>query len=120
MSNEPVWRMKHVASANSHLPASPGLYAIGHEETLLGLELQRTYVYIGKTQNMRRRLSEHTHLSELHPDLAGYLRRNRGLVRIWYTTDIDPKDIDGFERRLIRDLNPEFNRIRYEEGGKNG
>ena len=118
--DEPIWRMKHLASANTHLPAAFGLYVIGHDERLIGLELSRTYVYVGKTQNMRRRLSEHTHLSELHPGLAEYLRQNRQRVRIWYTTDIDPKDVDSLERRLIRELEPKFNRIKYGEGLRNG
>lgn len=120
MVTQPVWRMKHIASANTHLPASAGLYVIGHEESLLGLELHRTYVYVGKTQNMRRRLSEHTHLTEMHPELASYLRRNRDRVRIWYTTDVVASDVDALERRLIRELKPEFNRIKYEEGAKHG
>ena len=40
------WRMKHLSSSNSHLPTVPGLYAIGHEEKIHGLEITRSYVYI--------------------------------------------------------------------------
>jgi hypothetical protein len=51
-----LWRMKHVASSVTHIPAAPGLYVVGHEESLVGLELKRVYVYVGKTLSMRRRL----------------------------------------------------------------
>jgi len=44
MGTVPVWRMKLLASHNTHLPASPGLYVVGHEENLIGLEIERTYV----------------------------------------------------------------------------
>jgi hypothetical protein len=36
-----LWRMKHVASSVTHIPAAPGLYVVGHEESLVGLELKR-------------------------------------------------------------------------------
>src|SRR5688572_11280883 len=108
--------MKHLESTISHLPAAPGLYVIGHEENIEGLETQREYVYVGKTLNMRRRLSEHNHFTELHPVLASYLRRNRHRARIWYTTDIDAKDVDKLERKLIRELKPEYNRVKYAGG----
>ena len=80
------------------------------------MELKRTYVYIGKTQNLRRRLSEHTHLTETHPFLADYLRRHRHSAKIWYTVDIDSKAVDGLEKKLIRELKPEFNRLKYVGG----
>ena len=116
MSEIPIWRMKHIASTNAHLPASPGLYAIGNEDEICGLEIGRIYVYVGKTGNLRRRLSEHTHLTELHPDLGGYLRRYRGKAKIWYTSNVAADDLDTLERRLIRELKPIYNRVKYEKG----
>lgn len=116
MSEMLLWRMKHIASTNAHLPASPGIYAIGHDEQFCGLEIGRTYVYIGKTGNLRRRLSEHTHLTELHPDLGNYLRRNRAKAKIWYTSDVSRSDLDTLERRLIRELKPVYNRVIYWKG----
>jgi excinuclease UvrABC nuclease subunit len=108
--------MKQVSSTNAHLPSTPGLYAIGHEEELCGLEIGRTYVYVGKTNNLRRRLNEHTHLTELHPELGSYLRKHWGKVKIWYTSDVSLKELDNLERTLIRELKPEYNRIKYQKG----
>lgn len=116
VKDEPNWRMKHLTSTIAHLPATPGIYVIGHEESIAGLELRRIYVYVGKTKNMRRRLSEHSHLTELHPELSSYLRENRGKAKIWYTTDIAEEDLDGFERTLVRALKTIYNRIKYEKG----
>ena len=118
MKESPIWRMKNVATTNTHMPAAPGLYVVGHADEYCGLEVGRTYVYVGKTLNLRRRLSEHTHLTELHPELGGYLRQYRGKARVWYTSDIETGEIDTLERKLIRQLKPTYNRIKYGRGAQ--
>lgn len=105
------WRMKHLSSSNSHLPALPGLYAIGHEEKLHGLEIVRSYVYVGQTANLRRRMNEHTPEKEMNESLRKYLRDNFSHAKCWYTTDVDAgRAQTRLERALIQKLLPRFNR----------
>lgn len=102
------WRMKHVSSSNAHVPAQPGLYAIGHDETCLGLEVGRVYVYIGQTDNLRRRLEQHAPVKEKNPGLRKYLQANVGEAKYWFAI-ADKKDLTKMERQLIRRFTPQYN-----------
>ena len=114
----PRWRAKSLTSTVGHVSASAGLYAIGHIDSTLGLELGRTIMYIGQSKNLRRRFAEHSHLAESNPCLASYLRRNRSRVRIWYATDVPRLQINTLERQLIRQLDPVCNRVKYKRSEK--
>ena len=105
----PKWRSKFVSSSNSHVPAQPGLYAIGHNQTCRGLEIGRVYVYVGRTDNLRRRLEEHSPDNEENPGLRNYLCRHIGQARCWYAVT-DKSELTKGERELILKLQPEFNR----------
>ena len=100
--------MKHVSSSNTHVPARPGLYAIGHDESCLGLEVGRVYVYIGETVNLRRRLEEHTPVNEQNPGLKKYLRTMGAKAKCWYAV-ADKGELKRSERVLIRKFQPRFN-----------
>ena len=102
------WRMKHVSSSNTNVPARPGLYAIGHDEACLGLEVGRVYVYIGMTENLRRRLEEHTPLNEQKSGLKKYLRTMGAEAKCWYAV-ADTGELKESERVLIRKFRPRFN-----------
>ena len=102
------WRMKHVSSSNTNVPACPGLYAIGHDETCLGLEVGRVYVYVGQTDNLRRRLEQHSPVTEKKPGLRKYLQDNVSKAKYWYAI-ADEKNLRGMELRLIRRFAPKFN-----------
>ena len=102
------WRMKHVSSSNTNVPARPGLYAIGHDETCLGLEVRRVYVYIGETGNLRRRLDEHALVKEQNPELKKYLRTTKAEAKCWYAI-ADKSELKKSERALIRKFQPRCN-----------
>jgi predicted GIY-YIG superfamily endonuclease len=89
---------------------------LGHIQFLEGLEVSREYIYAGRTDNMRRRLSEHTHLTEKNAPLQKYLRTTKREIHVWYSTDFPLDEIPRVEKTLIRDLNPKFNRIKYLRG----
>ena len=78
------WRSKRVSSSNSDVPAAAGVYAIGHSDTLHDLEIGRTYVYVGETKNLQRRLSEHLPANEENPGLREYMVDNYGDATCWY------------------------------------
>lgn len=105
------WRMKHLSSSSSNVPARPGLYAIGRDETFHGLEVRRVYVYIGETRDLRRRLEEHTPANEKNPELRNFLRQHIGDAKCWYAVVDDNKnELKKRERALIRKFRPRFNR----------
>ena len=104
------WRSKHLSESNSSVPTSPGVYVIGHCDSLHGLERSRVYVYAGETMNLRRRLDEHLPQTEENPGLKAYLRRNYATAVCWYAPT------DASRRRevqddLIRELQPRFNTL---------
>ena len=107
------WRTKLLGASNTNVPACAGLYAIGHIDEVMGLPLQNTYVYVGRTDNLRQRLDQHSHLNETNPELAEYVRNNRQRVRAWFATDIDQSQLQSTEKQLIRLLKPGCNKIHY-------
>ena len=102
------WRSKRVSSSNSDVPAAAGVYAIGHSDTLHGLELARTYVYVGETKNLQRRLSEHLPANEENPGLREYMVDNYEAAICWYAR-VDAKETKVVQDDLIARLRPCFN-----------
>lgn len=106
------WRMKHVRTYGGAVPAAAGWYAIGHDERFLGLEAGRTYVYIGQTKNLRRRLTEHQPMTEQNPGLKKYLSNNTGYAKCWYATansGATKQELMKIEASLIAKFAPCFN-----------
>lgn len=109
--HEHRWYAKQFDSSSSHVPARPGLYVIGHIQTYRGLEIARKYVYVGKTDNLRRRLREHLPPNEQNVGLRNYLRELTTDARCWYTVfdAADSAQLSSAERALIARINPQFN-----------
>ena len=113
MSREPRWRSKHLSTSNVHVPGLPGLYVIRQTKSFLGLPLDSRVLYVGRSLNLRRRLGGHSHLNELNPAVARHLKQDRRNVNVWYTTDVSTANLDAYEKRLIKALEPHYNRQRY-------
>ena len=104
------WRSKRVSSSNSEVPAAAGVYVIGHKDTLHDLEIRCTYVYVGETTDLRRRLSEHLPANERNPGLRAYIVKNYDHATCWYTR-VPSSQIKVIEADLIRRLRPRFNKV---------
>lgn len=104
------WRFKHLSESNSGVPTSPGVYAIGHYDSLHGLELKRVYVYVGETKNLQRRLDEHLPDTEQNPALRDYLRKNYAAAACWYLP-AEANRVRAVQDDLIRELQPQFNTV---------
>lgn len=109
MSKDLKWHMWRMTSTVTHIPSIPGLYAIGHNETIEGLEKERIYVYVGLSNNLNRRFIEHSLANEPKAIIRKYLRENRSKVKFWYTTDVDIKSLRRYEKKLIQKLKPKYN-----------
>lgn len=99
------WRYKYLSESNSTVPTSPGVYVIGHHETLHGLELDRVYVYVGETKNLQRRLNEHLPDTEQNVKLRQYLRKNYAVALCWYLP-IRASETKVVQDDLIRGIHP--------------
>lgn len=105
------WRVVCVTASSSGVPARPGLYALGHCDEFEGLESGRTYVYIGRANNLRRRFEEHSVQNEPKPGLQDYIRKNQDKAKFWFTTEVEPdsRDLGILERCLIDRFKPRYN-----------
>ena len=104
------WKCKSVHISLSSVLPQPGLYAYGHDEMCHGLEASRVYVYIGETDNLKRRMIQHKPENEQNPGLKKYLQDQED-AKCWYcvlsaSSDKNRKDI---EKELIQRFKPKFN-----------
>ncbi len=104
------WRSKRLSSSNSAVPATAGVYAIGHSDTLHDLEISRTYVYVGETTNLQRRLNEHLPANEKNPGLREYIGSNYDDAICWYTRAA-AAETKAIQDELILRLRPRFNTV---------
>jgi excinuclease UvrABC nuclease subunit len=91
------------------VPKIPGLYAIANVSRLHGLPVQVDLLYVGQSNNLRRRYKEHLNWDEPNPHLGAIRRTNS--YEFWWTgravTDLDLAEAD-----LIEALAPPANRKR--------
>ena len=103
-----LWRFKHLSESSSSVPESPGVYAIGHLKSLHGLELKREYVYVGESNNLKRRLDEHLPNTEQKADLKAYLRKHYAALLCWYLPT-EANQRWAIQNQLIDRIQPRFN-----------
>ena len=97
-----------MSASNSTVPAAAGVYVIGRSDTLHDLEISRTYVYVGETTNLQRRLNEHLPANEKNPGLREYIGDNYDDAICWYARVV-AAEAKAVEADLIRELRPLFN-----------
>lgn len=103
------WHSKRLSSSNSGVPAAAGVYVIGHRDTLHDLEVSRTYVYVGESADLRRRLGEHLPRNEENPELRDYIADNYDGAICWYAR-VPSTETRAIEAELISKLAPRFNK----------
>ncbi|MDE0262721.1 MAG: GIY-YIG nuclease family protein [Bryobacterales bacterium] len=106
--NGMIWRSKRVSSSNSGVPAAAGVYLIGHSSTLHDLEVRRSYVYVGETKNLQRRLNEHLPANEKNPGLREYIENNYDDAICWFAR-AGAAEAKAIQDDLILRLRPRFN-----------
>ena len=114
LSNQ--WRHRsNLRSAALLAPARPGVYVIGKIRLMLGLPLGYEWAYVGRSDNLQRRLNEHFPQREEIPSLREWMLSKRGQIDIWImpSTKNESRDL---ERQLIRSLEPVHNSIRFNSG----
>ena len=99
-------------SAILHAPSAPGIYVIGRREFSFGLPAEPIWAYIGRSDNLKRRLREHLPINEMNSGLRNWLLNTREKIEVWYqqTTAHQSRQL---ERNLVRGLEPLFNEIKF-------
>ena len=107
------WRQAGLLSGSSYtVPPISGVYAIGKPIDVSGLPSKMQWVYVGRTNDLSRRLSEHEPINEVNIELRDWVVANLTSAEAWYTIAV-PEIAKDLEIKLVRALKPKFNRIRY-------
>ena len=112
------WNLKRFTTSSTRVPPAPGVYVLSKLDTAEGLPVSWKHVYVGKSENLRRRLDQHTLQTEVHEELREYMGDHHHALWIWYTTNLLSRSLRDLEIALIKHLRPEFNRQHNPSGGK--
>lgn len=104
-------RVLNGADAAQSAPPSPGVYAYAEAGLVHGLPLGLEWVYIGKSKDLRSRLSQHAIHRERYAELRLWLKR-ASARETWFAA-VPLENLDQVERDLITKLDPRLNRVRY-------
>lgn len=109
------WQLTRMNSvAAKRVAERPGVYVITESTWLHSVPIEIKIWYVGKSKSLRRRFVEHLDVLRTHrPELAVAIQKSEN-VEFW-SKAVDLNEIDEEERRLIVDLKPSFNKIRYGE-----
>ena len=110
-------RVSSISNSRIMLPPSSGIYAIGEVKTEEDLPTEIKWVYIGKSKNLRKRILNHLPQTEENPNLSSYLQLKVGVNELWYAV-VEESLTNDLEKKLIRKLQPRFNRITYKRKGQ--
>ena len=88
------------------VPAKPGIYVFIYNFLVYDLLIQRDVIYVGKSNNIRRRLREHI-VNETNDELKG-LKLDE--VQFGYC-QLDEKNLSWIESTMYRILTPPANKI---------
>jgi excinuclease UvrABC nuclease subunit len=100
------------ASRQNRVPIIPGVYLVASVHRAHGVPISTKVLYVGQTRNLRRRLQDHLDYGRAH---------NIGLSRelisgvpleFWHKAT-NENELDKLERKLINELAPIYNKIRY-------
>jgi excinuclease UvrABC nuclease subunit len=97
-----------VTGKSARIPGRSGVYAYGIVRHSAGLVAEVQWVYIGKANSLRQRITTHDIRFETNPDLQKWLRKPPANAELWFA-EVSTKDVDFVEQQLIGDINPRFN-----------
>lgn len=98
-----------VTGKSSQIPTRSGVYAYGIVRHSAGLVADIQWVYIGKANNLRQRITTHDCRYESNPDLQQWLRNPPANAELWFA-EVSTQNVDAVEQQLIGDINPRFNK----------
>ena len=100
----------------SKIPETSGVYIVAGAVRVRGFPREMTPLYVGQTNNLRRRFLDHVDVRRSH-NLSVLLQSFKGSTEFWWAS-CEARDLIALERDLIRELKPEYNQITYMAGEK--
>lgn len=94
----------------------PGVYLIGGVHEVAGIPMSYDWVYVGRSNNLARRLFEHLPARESNPQLRSWLIAGNTSPLIIKFAVISPQESIRIEKELIHALSPIHNRIKFKSG----
>ena len=99
----------NIHGKNHNIPERSGIYAYAEVQREFGLPVAISWKYIGKSQNLRQRISSgHDPRFEANPELRRWLNRHPSNAELWFAP-VDKGVLSRVEARLIRMARPDFN-----------
>ena len=102
---------------DTFVPKMSGIYAVLRVERAIGIPINLSVLYIGKSKNLQRRFRQHTNPYLEHNKALNKLQSMNGL-EFWFF-QVGVEKLDELERKLIRELIPVANIVRYAHGANN-
>ena len=111
------WESIKMSSALAErVPADSGVYAISEVNRIHGMPFISGVIYVGKSNNLKRRFKEHNDPWREHNEVLND-KTMSGELEFWFLK-ISIKKMDTLEKQLINEMSPLTNKIRY-RGYKN-
>ena len=104
-----------LTAATKIAPNSSGVYFFGAVTRLMGLEIGVDPVYVGRSNNLKKRLAEH-YRNQRDLEWRRQISSEQLLGVRWVV--LPRSEIENVEISLIRTLSPKFNIINYTKGRK--
>jgi excinuclease UvrABC nuclease subunit len=109
MNKNMKWRTAHYGPGlENRIPARSGVYVLARTDRAFGFPTRIEVLYVGRSNNLKRRWREHTSRHELNAGLAGL---RSGDTEFWWVT-VPDTDTRRLEHELIEALRPGFNQRR--------
>lgn len=107
-------KVKYQKNNLFRIPKKSGLYVICKENknSFLNFPTNNDVIYVGKSNNLNRRVSEHLSNNETNGALLR-IEKNCSLTVFWI--NLSDSYITSAEKQLIRDLKPSANKIGFKQ-----
>lgn len=105
-----IWTsVRTVHGKSINIPSESGIYAYGEVRRVGGLPVETTWVYIGKSKNLKTRISSgHDHRRESNRQLKHWITRTKDGVELWFAP-VAEAHLDRVESHLVSTIKPSFN-----------
>jgi excinuclease UvrABC nuclease subunit len=109
--NEIVWRrIPSITAAAREAPSSPGVYIFSETKKIASFPFENTWLYIGQSKNLKRRMKEHGPVTEAHLELRDWVVKNLDSIEVWIYTAKTVEIARKLEKHLLQRVDTVFNR----------
>lgn len=109
--NDIVWRrMPSITAAAREAPSSPGVYIFSETKKIASFPFENTWLYIGQSNNLKRRMKEHGPSIEAYFELRDWVVRHLDSIEVWMCSTKTVEKARSLEKHLLQRVDTVFNR----------